>query len=142
MYSNAIGNPYKGVTQDQLLRDTVTLVLPAGGSIASTSYTVPQGRGNVQGIEFSTSSNTLADLVLANFNLQANKKSIISAENLVPNSPAYANRWKPFMCNIPEQGVVDISGNNTSANSITVIFTFLYYPLYVVQSANIEQVQQ
>jgi len=125
-----IGNPYREQTTDLLLRDTIVMNIPAGAQ-GSANYSVPVGRGDVHSIEFSTDNSNLSELILATFNLQGNKKSLISNENLVSCSPNYANRWKPFICELPEQSVVNISGFNGSATAINVIFTFCYYNPYI-----------
>lgn len=138
MDKKLIGNPYRDQTTDLLLRETVILALPAGGT-GSQTYTVPKGRGDVQSVEFSTDNETLASLVLANFNLQANKKSLITTENLVSCSPKYANRWAPFLCQIPEQSTVNITGANASGVAINVIFTFCYYNPYITTLVPLEQ---
>ncbi len=133
-----IGNKYKRQTQDLLLRETVVMALPAN-DVGSATYEVPIGRGRVQAIEFAVDVSTLTDLSKASFTLQGNKKDLISDENLVTYSPAYANRWNPFLCELDEKSTVNINGVNNSGTAINVIFTFLYYNPFIMAITPIDQ---
>lgn len=128
-----IGNPYKGFTpKDPILRDTVLVAIAAGpGGVGSATYTVPQGRGVVQAIEFACDNATLATVSQASFTLQGNKKDLISNENLLTYCPAYANRWAPFICELDENATVNINAKNASGTAINLVVTFLYYNPFV-----------
>lgn len=127
-----LGNPNKNPIKDPILEDAIQVTCPvAVGAVpgtVSTTYTVPTGRGRVQGIEIFVDSVNQTELSKSVINISGSQKGLLVNSYLIRHSSPYNNNKKSIVCTIEEQVQCQIQVSNLSTTVAPVVtIVFIYY---------------
>jgi hypothetical protein len=122
-----------GMVADPLLSQSTITTIPPATEMTYDMYTVPTGRGDIWGIGIFIGSESLEDIALSSFTLNANGKSMLGGDDneaMLPYSTFFNNSRNYRVIHLPDQSKITGTLINGGAADIIFVVQYLWYNPY------------